>query len=252
MKHCSKQWLFSLLQMMLSITLIPHYLLQCGRDVPHPEMVYFSMFLSLGRSCDCFDLWNTVEVNTVLVVPGAALSCSWFIVALFCIMFPLSMFPLRATISSVRFSSVSQSCLTLCDPMDCSTPGFPIHHELMQFTQTHMHRVGDAIQPSRLLLSPSPPALNPSQHQGLFQWVSSSHQVAKVLEFQLQHQSFQWTPRLCTKSLSQSRVEGPVQVFSAWPSSPLASWMSSPTELFDHCLLILFPICFIKEHFFSG
>ena len=93
---------------------------------------------------------------------------------------------------SVQFSSVAQSCLTLCIPMDCSMPGFPVHHQLPEFTQTHVHRVSDAIQPSHPLSSPSPPAFNHSQHQGLFKWVSSSHEVAKVLEFQLQHQSFQW------------------------------------------------------------
>ena len=95
-----------------------------------------------------------------------------------------------------QFSSVVQSCPTLCDPMNHSTPGLPVHHQFPESTQTHVHRVSDAIQPSHPLSSPSPPALNPSQHQGLFKWVSSSHQVAKVLEFQLQHQSFQWTPRL--------------------------------------------------------
>ena len=88
--------------------------------------------------------------------------------------------------------SVTQSCLTLCDPMDCSTPSFPVLHHLPEFAKIHVHRVGDAIQPSHPLSSPSPPAFNLSQHQGLFKWVSSSHQVAKVLEFQLQHQSFQW------------------------------------------------------------
>ena len=93
------------------------------------------------------------------------------------------------------FSSVTQSCPTLCNPMNCSMPGLPVHHQPPEFTQTHVHRVGDAIQPSQSLLSPSPPALNPSQHQGLFQRVSSSNQVAKGLEFQLQHQSFQRTPR---------------------------------------------------------
>ena len=96
---------------------------------------------------------------------------------------------------SVQFSSVAQSCLTLCNPMNRSTPGLPVHHQLPEFNQTHVHRVSDAIQPSHPLLSPSPPAPNPSQHQSLFQWISSSHQVAKVLEFQLQHQSFQWTFR---------------------------------------------------------
>ena len=80
--------------------------------------------------------------------------------------------------------------------MDCSMPGLPIHQQLLEFTQTHVHWVGDAIQPSHPLSFPSPPALNLSQHQGLFQWVSYSHQVAKVLEFQFQHQSFQWTPGL--------------------------------------------------------
>ena len=93
---------------------------------------------------------------------------------------------------SVQFSLDTQSCRTLCYPMDCSTPGLPVHHQLPEFTQTHAHWVSDAIQPSHLQLTPSPPALSLSQHQGLFKWVSSSHQVAKVLEFQLQHQSFQW------------------------------------------------------------
>ena len=97
---------------------------------------------------------------------------------------------------SIQFSSVSQSCLTLCNPMECSTPGLPVHHQLPEFTQTYVHQVSDAIQPSHPLWSPSPPAFNPSQHQGLFQWVSSWHQVARGLEFQLQHQSFQWIFRL--------------------------------------------------------
>ena len=88
--------------------------------------------------------------------------------------------------------SVAQSCPTLCDSMSCSTPGLPIHHQLPEFTQIHIHQVGDAIQPYQTLSSPSPPAPNPSQHQSLFQWVNSSHQVVKILEFQLQHQSFQW------------------------------------------------------------
>ena len=87
--------------------------------------------------------------------------------------------------SSFQFSSVAQSCPTLCDPMNRSTPGLPVHHQLPEFTQTHVHRVGDAIQPSHPLSSPSPPAPNPSQHQSLFQGVSSLHEVAKVLKFQL-------------------------------------------------------------------
>ena len=91
-----------------------------------------------------------------------------------------------------QFSWVAQSCPTLCDPVNRSTPGLPVHHQLPELTQTHVHWVCDAIQPSHPLSSPSPPTFNLSQHQGLFIWVSSLHQVAKVLEFQLQHQSFQW------------------------------------------------------------
>ena len=93
------------------------------------------------------------------------------------------------------FSSVAQLCLTLCNPMDCRTPGFSVHHQLLEFTQTYVHHVSDAIQPSHPLSSPSPD-FNLSQHQGLFKWVISSHQVAKVLEFQLQHQSLQWIFRI--------------------------------------------------------
>ena len=96
-----------------------------------------------------------------------------------------------ATFSLVQ----SQLCLTLCNPMNCRMPGFPVHHQLPELAQTHVHQVSDAIQTSHPLSSPSPPAPNRSQHQGLFQWVNSLHEVAKVLEFQLQHQSFQWTPR---------------------------------------------------------
>ena len=117
---------------------------------------------------------------------------------------------------SIQFSSVTQSCLTLCDPMNHSTPGLPVHHQLPEFTQTHVHRVGDAIQPSHPLSSPSPAAPNPSQHQALFQWVNSSHEVAKVLEFQLQHQSFSvntqdwytlgWTGWISLQSKGLSRV----------------------------------------------
>ena len=94
---------------------------------------------------------------------------------------------------SVR--SVAQSHPTLCNPMNYSTWGLPVHHQLLESTKTHVHSLGDAIQPSHPLSSPSPPTLNLSQHQGLFQWVNSSHEVAKVLEFQLQHQSLQRTPR---------------------------------------------------------
>ena len=102
---------------------------------------------------------------------------------------------LQIELPSVQFSSVAQSCPTLYDPMNRSTPGLSVHHQLPEFTQTHVHRVSGAIQPSHPLSSPSPPASSPSQHQSLFQWVNSLHEVAKVLEFQLQHQSSQWTPR---------------------------------------------------------
>ena len=113
---------------------------------------------------------------------------------------------------SVIISSVAQSCLTLCDPIDCSTPGFPVHHQLPELAQTLVHRVSDAIQPSHPLSSPSPPAFNLYKQQGLFQWVSSLHQVANVLEFHLQHQSFQWIfrtdfwfPLGCTGLILQSK-----------------------------------------------
>ena len=89
-------------------------------------------------------------------------------------------------VTIIKFSLVQSISLTLCSPMDCSTPGLPVHHQLLEFTQTHLLQDGDAIQPSHPLLSPSP-AFNLSQHQDLFQWVSSLHQVAKVLELQLQY-----------------------------------------------------------------
>jgi len=101
------------------------------------------------------------------------------------ILLTLFYFPLMSTFYFFyQFSSVTQLCPTLCDPMDCSRPGFPVHHQLLELTQTHVHWVGDAIQPSHLLLSPSPPAFNLSQNQGLFQRVSSSDQVDKILELQ--------------------------------------------------------------------
>ena len=124
--------------------------------------------------------------------------------------------------SSIQFSSVNQSCLILCDPMNCSTPGLSVHQQHPEFTQTHAHRVGDAIQPSHPLSFPSLPAPNPSQHQGLFQWVNSTHAVAKVFEFQLQHQSFQWTSR--TDLLWDGLVGS--------ACSPRDSQESSPTSQF--------------------
>ena len=118
--------------------------------------------------------------------------------------------------------SVSESCLTLCNPMDCSTPGSPILCYLPEFAQIHVHWVGDAIQPSGPLLPPSPHAFSLSQHQGLFQWVSSSHQVAKVLELQLQHQSFQWI----------FRVDFLLDWLAGSPCSPRDSQESFPAPLF--------------------
>ena len=120
-----------------------------------------------------------------------------------------------------EFSSVAQSCLTLCDPVTHSAPGLPVHHQLPESTQTHVHWISDAIQPSCPLSSPPPPAFNLSQHQGLFKWVSSLHGVAKILEFQLQHQSFQWTPRT---DLQYGLVGS--------PCSPRDSQESSPTPQF--------------------
>ena len=120
----------------------------------------------------------------------------------------------------IQFSSIVQSFLTLCNPIDCSMPGFPVYHQLPELAQTHVHRVGDAIQPSHSLSSPA--AFNLSQHQGLFQWVSYLHQVAKVLELHLQHQFFQWTPR--TDLLYDGLVGS--------SCSPRDSQESSPTPLF--------------------
>ena len=92
----------------------------------------------------------------------------------------------------IQLGSVIQSCLTLCNPMDYSTPGLPVHHQLPQLARTHIHQVGDAIQPSYPLSSPSPLTFNLSHHQGLLLWVNPSDQVTKLFELQLQHQSFQW------------------------------------------------------------
>ena len=145
----------------------------------------------------------------------------------------------------LQLSSVTQLCPTLCDHMDYSTPGFPVLHHLLRLAQTHVHQVSDAIQPSHPLSSPSP-ALNLFQHQGLFQWVSSLHQVAKVLEFQvqLQDQSFQWIFRInflynwlvwfpCCPSDSQEFPRTPqfkrINFFSAqrpwWSNSNLHTWL---------------------------
>ena len=134
-----------------------------GRDEPRPE-----------RQAEGYDLqagMGTMEVT-------AKKKSSWF-----CVL--IRSLPNRV---EMKFSCLgAQSCPTLCDPVDCSMPGFPVLHHLPELAQTHVHWVSDAIQPSRPLSSPSPPALNLSHHQDLFQWISSSYQVDKVLELQLQH-----------------------------------------------------------------
>ena len=156
------------------------HMIICGINPIIPSWYDYCIFLRIyiemcsTFSClSCMHLWSTFGTWNFHVL-GATNSME------------------RMEISSVQFSSVAQSCPTLCDPMDCSTPGLPVHHLILELTQSHVHWLGDAIQLSHPLLFPSPPAFNLSQRQGLFKWVSSSHQVAKVLEFQLQHQSFQW------------------------------------------------------------
>ena len=124
----------------------------------------------------------------------------------------------------VQFSSVTQSCPILCNLMAWSTPGPPVHHQLPEFTQTHVHWVSDAIQPSHPLSSRYPTACNLSQHQGFFKWVSSSHKVAKVMEFQLQHQSFQWTPK--TYLLQDGLVGSPCSSRDSQESSPTPHFKS--------------------------
>ena len=130
---------------------------------------------------------------------------------------------------SKYFSSVTQLCPTLCDPMNHSTPGLPVHHQLVEFTQTHVHWVSDAIKPSHPLSSPSPLALSFSQHQGLFKWVSSLHQVAKIIEFQLQHQSFQLTPR--TDLLQDGLVGSPCSPRDTQESSPTPQFKSTSSSV---------------------
>ena len=151
---------------------------------------------------------------------------------------------MRVKWSVTQFSSIAQSCPTLCNPMNRSMPGLPVHHQLLEFTQTHVHRVGNAIQPSHPLSSPSPPAPNASQHQSLFQWVNSLHEVAKVLEFQLQHHSFQRNPRadllqnglvgsLCSsKDFQESSLTPQFRTIN----SSVLSFLHSPTltSIHDH------------------
>ena len=131
--------------------------------------------------------------------------------------------------------------LTFCNPMDCSMPGFPVHHQLPKLSQTHVHPVCDAMQPSQPLSSPSPPTFNLSQHQRLFKWVSSSHQVAKVLELQLQQQFFQWIftedpleKEVATHSsilaweIPQTEEPGGLQSMGSQKSQTQLIWLSEP------------------------
>ena len=146
---------------------------------------------------------------------------------------------------SVQFSSVAQLCPTLCSPMNRSTPGLPIHPQLPEFTQTHIHWVSDAIQPSHPLSSPSPPAPNPSQHQGLFQWVSSSYQMAKVfgvsasasvLPMNTQDWSpLGWTGWISLQSKGHSQEASPTPQFKSISSSALSFLHSlNLTSIHDH------------------
>ena len=162
-------------------------------------------------------------------------------------MWPCSLKIIRDCNSYVHFvhccCSVPKSCPTLFYPMDCCSPGFPVLHSLPEFVQTHVHWVSEAILPSYPLSTPSPLAHNLSQHQGVFQWVSYSHQVAKVLEFQLQHQSFQWIIELIffmTDWFNSLLSKGRWRVFSnttiwkhqffgaqpsLWSSSHICTWL---------------------------
>ena len=146
------------------------------------------------------------------------------------------------TFNIIQIRSVAQSCLTLCDPMNRSMPGLPVHHQLPEFTETHVHPVSDAIQPSNPLWSPSPLGPNPSQHQSPFPGVNSSHEVVKVLEFQRQHHSFQRNPRA---DLLQNGLVGSL-------CSPRDSQESSPTPHFKSinslALRLLHSPIFISIH----
>ena len=149
-------------------------------------------------------------MTTYCIAQGTLLNVLWWMLFL----------KSKHFVFSIQFSSVAQSCPTLCDPMNLSMPGLPVHHQLLESTQTHVHWVSDAIQPSHPLLSPSPPSLNLSQHQGLFQMSQLFSSGGQRLEFHLQHQSFQRRPR----------IDHPGLVVS--PCSPTDSQESSPTPQF--------------------
>ena len=150
------------------------------------------------RTTNSYDFWGSVSLIHFFMQSLKQILCvyTYMCTYIHTQKYTLSYIYINIFISLIyQFSSVAQLRPTPCDPMNCSTPGLLVYHQLLESTQTHVHQVGVAIYPSHPLLSLPPPAPNPSQHQGPFQWVNSSHEVAKVLEFQLQHQSFQWTPR---------------------------------------------------------
>ena len=139
---------------------------------------------------------------------------------------------------SVHFS---HSVMSLCNPMDCSTPGFPVHHQLQELTQTHVHRVGDAIQPSHPLSSPSPPMFNPSEHQGLFQWVSSSHQgiIFDCMQHLLHKSLLYANYGKGLMSFQSSLIVSSTLFISNWKPSPDSSALIC--NLF-WCLIIMFSL----------
>ena len=161
----------------LSLLLCSSYLKMCS--------ILNHSLLSVFNSCQFFTEVDIFKAINNLLVDKSSRYFSEFTNLICGIWHYWSFPPYNSLLPSVQFSSVAQSCPTLCDPMNCSTPGLPVHHQLPEFTQTHVHWVCDAIQPSHPGSSPSPPAPNPSQHQSLFQWVRSSHEVSKVLELQL-------------------------------------------------------------------
>ena len=158
---------------------------------PHHAQAILLNWVEYSTQLNPTQCWHCLPVNSITSYKTSVLpDCPSSFICLFQIQVVTCTPDLLVTHDS--FSSVTLSCPILGDPIDCSTSGLPVHHQLPEFTQTQVHWVGDAIQPSHSLSSLSPPAFNLSQHQGLFQWVSSLHKVAKVLELQLLHQSFQW------------------------------------------------------------
>ena len=161
------------------------------------------MFISITRSLFLKEVGKTNDIFKGSQYQKKILECVIFVFLKCLRIKPSSYTFIKSPLFHIKFDaikycccccSITKLCLTLCDCMNCNTPGFPVLHYLPEFAQTHVHWVSDAIPPSHPLSSPSPPVLNLSQHQDLFQWVSSSYQVAKVLK--LQHQPFQWIFRV--------------------------------------------------------